>query len=171
MPESLFTFLFKYRPVVFENGRLVFEATHPLGWIGAALTVALVTTALYLRQRSRVGARTVGLLVALRIAAVAVILFALLQPALTISTIVPGENFLAVLIDDSRSMQLADDGTVARGDQALDIFTDPASELLQDLQERFTLRYYRFSDIVTRMDPSRPLAFQGRSTNTYSFPI
>jgi uncharacterized membrane protein len=165
VPESLFTFLFKYGPVVFENGRLVFESTQPLVWIGAALSVVLLTTALYFRQRYRVGAGTVGLLAALRIATVTVILFALLQPALTISTIVPGENFLAVLIDDSRSMQLADDGTVTRGDQALEIFADPANGMLQDLQERFTLRYYRFSDIVTRMDPSRPLAFQGRSTN------
>ncbi len=165
MPESLFTFLFKYRPVVFENGRLVFEASHPLVWLGAAVSVVLVTTALYLRQRSRVGARTVGLLVAFRTAAVAVILLALLRPALTISTVVPGENFLAVVIDDSRSMQLADDGSVTRGDLALSAFTDPSSSLLSDLQERFTLRYYRFSDIVTRMDPLRPLAFQGRSTN------
>ncbi|MCH8922150.1 MAG: type II secretion system F family protein [Planctomycetes bacterium] len=42
MPESLFTFLFKYRPVVFEHGRLVFETARPVVLLLAALAVALV---------------------------------------------------------------------------------------------------------------------------------
>ena len=165
MPESMFTFLFKYRPVVFENGRLIFEATRPLAWMGIAAVIVLATTMVYLRQRSRVGRGMVGLLVALRAASVGVLLFAILRPALSISTIVPGENFLAVVIDDSRSMQLADDGSVTRGDLALSTFTDPSSSVVTDLQERYTLRYYRFSDIVSRMDPTWPLGFRGRSTN------
>ncbi len=165
MPESLFTFLFKYRPVVFERGQLIFEASRPLVLILSALAAALVLATMYYRQRARVGRTTVFALTAARTLLLALLLLALLRPALTISTVVPGENFLAVLIDDARSMRLVDDGATTRGTQALEAFTAGSSELLAGLQDRFTIRYYRFSDITTRMDPSQPPAFDGRATD------
>jgi uncharacterized membrane protein len=164
VPESLFTFLFKYRPVVFERGQLVFEASRPMVLILSALAAALVLATVYHRQRTRVGGTTVSVLTAIRTLILALLLLALLRPALTLSTVVPGENFLAVLIDDSRSMRL-DDGATTRGAQALEAFTAGSSELLAGLRDRFTVRYYRFSDIATRMDPSQPPAFDGRATD------
>jgi uncharacterized membrane protein len=164
VPESLFTFLFKYRPVVFERGQLVFETSRPMVLILSALAAALVLATVYHRQRTRVGGTTVSVLTAIRTLILALLLLALLRPALTISTVVPGENFLAVLIDDSRSMRL-DDGATTRGAQALEAFTAGSSELLAGLRDRFTVRYYRFSDIATRMDPSQPPAFDGRATD------
>ncbi len=160
--ETLFTTLFKYRPVVFEDGRFAFEAGRPFVVLTLGLALALVTVVIYLRQRPRVGNRLVAFFAALRLLAMALFVFVLLRPVLRISTAVPGENFLAVLIDDSRSMQLAGEGSASRGSQALGAFTAETSELRRRLEERFTLRYYRFSDTVTRMDPARPLAFEGR---------
>ena len=164
MPESLFTFLFKYRPVVFERGQLVFETSRPMVLILSALAAALVLATVYHRQRTRVGGTTVTVLTAIRTLILALLLLALLRPALTTSTVVPGENFLAVLIDDSRSMRL-NDGATTRGTQALEAFTAGSSELLAGLRDRFTVRYYRFSDIAARMDPSQPPAFDGRATD------
>lgn len=165
MPESLFTFLFKYRPIVFERGRLVFETSRPIVLLLAALAVVLVLGTVYLRQRARVGGSTVAVLTAIRTLIVALVVLALFRPALTISTVVPGENFLAVMIDDSRSMQLADDEAVTRGVQALEAFVTGSSEMLAGLKDRFTIRYYRFSDITARMDPSHPPTFSGRATD------
>ena len=165
MPESLFTFLFKYRPVVFEHGRLVFETSRPVVLLLATLAVALVLGTMYLRQRARVGGSTVAVLTAIRTLILALLVLALLRPALAISTVVPGENFLAVMIDDSRSMRLADDEAVTRGTQALEAFATGSSELLDGLKERFTIRYYRFSDVTARMDPSYPATFDGRATD------
>ncbi len=113
MPESLFTFLFKYRPVVFERGQLVFETPWTMVLILSALAAALLLATMYHRQRTRVGGITVVVLTGIRTLILALLLLALLRPALTISTVVPGENFLAVLIDDSRSMRLVDDGATA----------------------------------------------------------
>ncbi len=163
MTEAIFSFLFKYRPVVFENGRFALETTRPWLVVAAAAVVAAATAALYLRQRSR--RRGVVALIVLRTLAVAAVAFVLLRPVMRVSTAVPGENFLAVLVDDSRSMQLADDGAATRGSQALDALAAPASELRERLEERFTLRYYRFSDAVARMDPGEPLAFDGHATD------
>ncbi len=47
-------------------------------------------------------------LVALRLATLAVIAFCLLRPALILKAAVPQQNFLGVLLDDSRSLQIAD---------------------------------------------------------------
>ena len=165
MPESLFTVLFKYRPIVFENGRLGFEAAYP--WIIAAVALAVLsaTAALYLAQRSRIGARRVAILTAHRSLAVVLLAAALLRPVLRISAAVPGESFLAVLLDDSRSMQLADEGDATRGARAVASFTAPESELLAALQQRFTLRYYRFSSVASHFDPTQPLTFDGHSTD------
>lgn len=164
MPETLFTTLFKVRPVVFEDGRFAFEAGHPYAVLvlGAALLVG--TAALYHRQRGRLGPRWVALLAILRGLAVALLVFVLLRPVLKISTAVPGESFLAVLIDDSRSMQLAGDGPVSRGAQAAETFLAEGSALRRRLEDRFLVRYYRFSDAAARIDPSRPLAFEGSSS-------
>ncbi|HEX9735353.1 MAG TPA: hypothetical protein VGG06_25575 [Thermoanaerobaculia bacterium] len=161
--EPLFTFLFKYRPVVFEDGRFAFETAWPSLVVLGSLAVAALSAAAYLRQRGRLGRRVV-LLVALRTLAVALVAFALLRPVVRISAAVPGENFLAVLLDDSRSMRLADDGERSRGERALADFTGD-SQLLRRLQERFTPRYYRFAGAARRMEPAAPLAFDGRASD------
>lgn len=162
--EPLFSFLFKYRPVVFEDGRFAFEAAWPSAVVLGALAVAALSGAAYLRHRGRLGRRVV-LLIGLRALAVALVACALLRPVVRISAAVPGENFLAVLLDDSRSMRLADDGERSRGDRARAAFAGDASELLRRLRERFTLRYYRFAGAAARLDPAAPLAFDGRATD------
>ena len=127
MTDALFTFLFKYRSVVFEDGRFAFESSRPWLVTMAAVAVVLAAAAMYLRQRSRVGTRPVALLVVLRTLAVALVAFALLHPVISISTAVPGENFLAVMIDDSRSMQLTDEDESSRGSRALTAFAGESS--------------------------------------------
>ena len=52
-------------------------------------------------------ARDRAVLIALRLAALAVVLFCLLRPELILKAAVPQQNFLGVLIDDSRSLQIA----------------------------------------------------------------
>ncbi len=164
MPESLFTALFKYRPIVFENGTFAFEGGPWPAMVFAGLAGAVVLGAMYRRQRDRVGTRMVWTLTGIRVAVLALLLFALLRPALVISRVIPGENFLAVIIDDSRSMQLADEGIQSRGQNAYDAFS-PSGEAVEQLGERFTVRHYRFSDVAARMDPGLAPSFQGRSTN------
>ena len=109
MFESLFEFLFKYRPLIFDQGELALRAS----WVGllaiaAAAGAAYLTLRTYLAVRGNSQRLDRAVLTAIRITALGVLAFCLLRPVLVLSSVVPQENFLGVLIDDSRSMQIAD---------------------------------------------------------------
>src|SRR5829696_2661088 len=115
--EALFEFLFKYRPVVFEKGRLAFAAG--LGTyivVGVVLAIGVAALIAYARLRMRGGPRDRAVLMALRVAALAVALVALLHPVLVVSEAVPQRNVVGVLVDDSRSMRIADLNSTTRAD-------------------------------------------------------
>jgi len=71
---------------------------------------------------------------------IAVILFLLWHPALSVATLRPQQNVVAVLVDDSRSMALKDAGGT-RIDAAKAVL---ASGLLKGLGDRFQVRLYKF---------------------------
>ncbi len=165
MIERLFQLLFKYRPVVFDRGELVFDAPWPLAlllFIGAV--AAAVVLVLYQRTGGRLGRRDRAILAGLRIAALAILVLCLARPMLVISTIVPQENFLGIVVDDSRSMQIADEGA-PRSQWIHDQFGPEGSALLDALADRFKLRFFRFSETVERLNDAGELTFDGRQTD------
>ena len=109
MFEALFEFLFKYRPLIFDQGAFALRASW-FGFVAAAAAAAgaFLTFRTYLQVRGNSKPFDRAVLAGVRIAALAVLAFCLLRPVLVLSTVVPQENFLGVLIDDSRSMQIAD---------------------------------------------------------------
>ncbi len=167
--ESLFEFLFKYKPFVFAKGDLVLAAT--VGSMAAAVLLVVVAVPV-VRQYGVVGGKStprtrVGLAV-LRAAIVALGCLVLLRPALVVATAVPQQNFVGVLIDDSRSMRVADGGTQTRAEQ-VNAWLDPeGTALLAQLEERFRLRLFKFSDVARRLDDVRELRFEGLRTNVSS---
>ena len=48
------------------------------------------------------------MLAGIRLATLLLVLFCLFRPVLVVKAAVPQQNFLGVLVDDSRSMQIAD---------------------------------------------------------------
>ena len=101
----------------------------------------------------------------LRTGLVLLVVFALLQPVLVVSSVVPQQNFVGVLVDDSRSMSLADrDGTPRSAFVASELVTG-GNTLADALSERFVLRYFRFSDVARRMDDPAELGFAGSRTD------
>ena len=163
--EAVFEFLFKYRPVVFERGDLVFGAPWPMIIIGV-VGVALVVPPLlgYARISGPLSRADRAILATLRLAALAIVLFCLFRPILVLATVVPQENFLGILIDDSRSMQIADDGDRPRSDFIFERFGPEGSELLTGLSERFKLRFFRFSESAERLASVADLTFSGHQT-------
>ncbi len=162
MFERLFEFLFKYRPLLFEQGDIAFTAPSSVYLVGAALAVAAVAAAItYARVRSKTRPADRLLLTALRLATLGVILVCLFRPVLVLSTVVPQQNFLGVLIDDSLSMQVADRDGAARRDFVVEQLGGPDSPLLAGLAERFVLRFFRFSSSTSRIDGVGNLAFDG----------
>ncbi len=164
--EGLFEFLFKYRPVLFQEGEVVLGTTWPIGILvgGVALLgIAAVVTYGVTGGKARPVERTV--LATLRLAALGVLTFALLQPTLVISSVVPQRNFVGILLDDSRSMNLPGEDGAPRRAWMEATFGPEGSELIDALSERFALRFFRFSAQTGRVDGIGELGFQGTRTD------
>lgn len=162
--SSLFEFLFKYRPVLFQEGELSFLSPWPVTMVAAAavlLGVPAVLTYALARGRSRRLDRWV--LGGLRAALFLVLFFIVMQPALVLTSVVPQRNFLAVLVDDSRSMTIDDRDGTSRAAKAAALL-DPEGDLVGALEERFALRYFRFSASAGRVDGVGGLGFDGSRT-------
>lgn len=164
--EAVFTFLFKYRPLLFEQGDVAFRPPLPavLLLVLAAGAIGLVA---WTYRRPMAKARTVDriALATLRAAAFAVLFLCLLRPVLMLSSVVPQQNYLGVLIDDSRSMRIADDGDTPRSRFIDEAFVEPDAALLSALEARFQLRFFRFSDQVDRIDGAGVLTYDGGRTS------
>ena len=166
MMEAIFEFLFKYRDLVFEQGEFAFGAPVSVRlWLGFAGLLAASAVATYTIARGKSTILDRGVMAALRVALLGMIVFSLMQPTLVISTVVPQQNFVGVLIDDSRSMALENADGSRRNDFVQEAFTPDQSELLEELSERFVLRFFRFSDVAARIDGPGEMTFDGTHTN------
>ena len=117
MFDAIFQALFSYRPVVFQQGEFRFDiSTGSLvaAALAGAVMVAAAVTYRGVRGKGRLRDRVV--LTVLRMAALALVLFCLFRPTLIVRAAVPQQNVVAVLLDDSRSMQIPDWGGQPRGE-------------------------------------------------------
>src|SRR5688572_2839500 len=106
---SFFELLFKYPSFVFEQADFAFAASRSMTMIIAVIAALAVGALITYRGIATPGAlRDRLVLVSLRLGLVAVLLFCLFRPSLILKAAVPQQNFLGVLIDDSRSMTIAD---------------------------------------------------------------
>jgi len=171
----VFEFLFKYRPVVFERGDLSLALpmwAFLLALLASGLVVVFALD--YRRIGPSVTTRDRWILTGLRAAAFSVLVFVLFRPILLVSTVVPRRNFVAVLLDDSQSMRVADEGDGTRAQRILEWFASPtdseqpdggAGTLRRELEDRFRLRLYGFSSDADRVDGPEALAFDGSRTS------
>lgn len=164
--DSMFEFLFKYRPVVFEKGHLAFAARWPVYLaILAGLAVAVPALLTYARVRPKSGARDRLILGVMRTLVLSTLLFCLFRPMLLLSAAVTQRNFVGVLLDDSRSMQIADGpGGAARSEFVSRSFGKD-SALLRALSEKFLVRFFRFSGTAERMTDVSELHYTGAQTH------
>jgi uncharacterized membrane protein len=165
--ETLFQFLFEYRPDVFRQGDFRFAppAGAPVAAVVviAALAIAFVS---YRVLRSRVLWRERALLGGLRIAALAIILFCIFRPVLVVKAAIAQQNVVGILIDDSRSMQLPENnaGTATRADRVRQSFGNPDSPMMKALSDKFLVRTFRFSSASARVSSPADLTFNGTQT-------
>ncbi|HUA21327.1 MAG TPA: vWA domain-containing protein, partial [Bryobacteraceae bacterium] len=149
----MFEFLFKYPPTVFAKGTFVLLGEWPL-WALVALLIAATAGlgwVIWRRRRSIAstirGPRTAAVWL-LQSLLVCILLFLLWQPALSIATLRPQQNIVAVVIDDSKSMA-TEEGGQSRKDQVLKTLNDG---LLKSLRAKFQVRLYRLGDHLERID-------------------
>lgn len=162
MFDNVFEYLFKYPQVAYERGEIIWSGSWPpLLLLGVFVAGAGLVYASYRWGRARTSVAATWTLVLLRAAGLAVLLVCLLRPTLVLSTAVPQQNVAAVIIDDSRSMEIPDEGSRPRAEVARELFASEESALLESVSERFMVRHFRFSALAERLRDSGELDASG----------
>jgi uncharacterized membrane protein len=157
----MFEFLFKYPATVFSKGQFVLLSAWPAWVLGLAIVAIAVGLGWHVRQRRGflTGARPVAIWL-LETLLAALMLFLLWHPAISIATLRPQQNIVSVLIDDSRSMSLKEDGKT-RLEQATSGLNNG---VLEALRKRFQVRLYRFGKDADRIDKTDKLTGSAPAT-------
>src|SRR5215471_21082257 len=144
----LFETLFKYKPIVYQKGHLAFQL---LGspWLYIPLAILAAAGAFYAYRNLARDKQHPGMAV-LRGLTFAPLLFIFLRPVLNISTVLPQESYLAVVIDNSESMNIRDDGKESRAEQLQKQLE--ATNFMKRLADKFKTRIYRFDSTAERID-------------------
>jgi len=161
----MFEFFFKYPRSVYARGHFAFLAAWPTWVLVLLIVVAAVGLAWLIRGRLSEAAPVmrswrVWVIWGLQSILAALVLVLLWQPAITISELKPQQNMIAVLVDDSRSMGVSEDG-VTREAQAVKTLDNG---VLASLNRSFQTRLYRVDDAAARIDSLKSLAPNSPST-------
>jgi uncharacterized membrane protein len=160
----MFEWLFKYPLPVFTKGKLVLLGAWP-GWLLVVLIVVSAGGLGWLVRRRLPGADPklrgwrAWAVWGMQSSLIALVLLLLWRPAVTVAELKSQQNIIAVLVDDSRSMAIADvnGGTrEAAAVQALDGQSNDGG-VLAGLQKRFQTRVYRIDSGVGRVEKTSML--------------
>ena len=157
----MFELLFKYPASIFHKGHFVLLTPWPLWLLAVGILAAAGLLFWHVRRNHGMlsGARPIAIWL-LETALIALLLFLLWHPALSVATLRPQQNVVAVLVDDSRSMSIADEsGTrLARAQSLLN------GGLLKSLGDRFQVRLYKFGTDAQRIQKSLEIAGNAPAT-------
>jgi uncharacterized membrane protein len=163
--DRLFEIFFKHKWATFAKGQLAF-LNRPswilLGLIAVALG-ALVYF-LYLRPGYRINSGSRWGLVALRAGLLALLTIMLMRPVVVVPSIIPKSTTVAMLTDDSRSMQLADENNRTRIQAVKDLLA-PQSNFYLKLDDKFKVNLYGFSANAAKLKDANELKAEGRATD------
>src|ERR1700735_814476 len=161
----MFQFLFKYPRSVYARGQFAFLGAWPkwmlvLLIIGAALALAWLIRSRLSQAAPVMRSWRVWVIWSLQTLLAAILLLLLWQPAITIAELKPQQNIIAVLVDDSRSMAISEDGSTRQA-QAVKALQDG---VLDGLNHGFQTRLYRVDDVPARIDGLQDLQPNAPST-------
>ncbi len=161
----MFELLFKYPRAVFNRGAFVLLNGWPMWMLGAAIVLAAAGLGWLVWRRAqgseRIGVFRGAFVWLMQTLMAALLLFMVWHPALSVATLKPQQNIVAVLLDNSASMSIADEGGSTRKDREIAVLN---SALMKDLQEKFQVRLYRMSDHLDRIEHPDQLATQLTAT-------
>lgn len=166
--ERLVQFLSGHERAVFTNGRFGFDVRpHALVIVLCALALLAFVYFAYVRPRMRVDGQTRVGLIALRSALFLLILFLLLKPVVVVPSVIPRSSTVALVADDSRSMQMTDaENGLTRLDAMRGTLFDADKPFQRRLQERFKTQAYGFSSQLDNIgDGGEELTGEGLSSD------
>src|SRR5580693_4701109 len=148
----MFEFFFKYPRSLYARGQFALLGAWPK-WMLVLLILAVAAGLAWLIRSRLAHAAPVmrgwrGWVVwGLQTLMAALLLVLLWQPAITVAELKPQQNIIAVLIDDSRSMAISEDGSTRQA-QAVQTLQ---SGVLANLNRSFQTRLYRVDDVPARI--------------------
>ncbi len=149
----MFEFFFRYPARVFSHGNFVLLGGWPKWVLYLLLLGAATALAWRIFSRLRRGSQNLehwqaAVIWLLESVVVCLILILLWQPAMVVAELKPQQNLIAVVVDDSRSMGIIEDGATReqRAKEALQ------NNVLVQLQAKFQTRLYRLDRSVARLD-------------------
>ncbi|WP_180541644.1 glutamine amidotransferase [Nevskia soli] len=149
----MFELLFKYPPAVFSRGHYLLLAPLPV-WVLLLLVIAGGALLFWnIRRHAHLLSQVRRITIwSLETALIALLLLLLWHPAISVATLRPQQNIVAVLLDSSRSMAIKDEDGQTRFDAASKLLHNG---LLDSLGRRFQVRLYRFGADAERVDQTR----------------
>jgi uncharacterized membrane protein len=164
--SNILQFLLGHHPAKWAGAKIAFGAPFPAAVMIVGL--AAITGAVWLLYRKTTVAapgRLKMTLIALKSAALAVLLACLLQPMVITSMPVAQQNEVAVVVDDSRSMTIADSETGrSRGDVARDLLYG-ANGLMDRLRDDFQVHAFRIGTGSHSIDGPQDLTIRAPRTS------
>src|SRR5262249_54247853 len=155
----------KHRWATFAKGQLGF-ANRP-SWILVAIVAAALGALvyfLYIRPGYRINSKSKFGLVALRASLLALLLILLMRPVVVVPSIIPKSTSVAVIVDDSRSMQLKDENGRSRIEAAKEILS-ANNQFARGLDEKFKVSLYGFSTGASKIKDANELKAEGAATD------
>jgi len=162
----MFEFFFKYSQAVFSKGDIGFRIVPPL--IAVLLVIASVALVLWLGYKKttlHLDVKLKSLLIGLKFVVLALLLLAILEPFVNVSQILPRKSSLIILVDDSKSMSIQDAGSDSRIGFVKNLLGDQTSGLIEQLNENFKVRMYKFSADTDHLKEVGELKAAGNASN------
>jgi uncharacterized membrane protein len=151
----MFQFFFKYPSSVFMKGRFVLLGAWP-GWLLILfIVISTVALALLIRMRlseaaPRLRTWRAGVIWLVQSLLIAIVLLLLWKPAIIVAELSSQQNIIAILVDDSRSMAIADSGSDGKSTREQAAIQAMQNGVLAGLQKRFQTRIYHLNSTITR---------------------
>jgi uncharacterized membrane protein len=161
----MFEFLFRYPRSVYSRGQFALLGAWPKWILVLLILAAAVALALLIRSRLKEAAPALQswrswVIWGLQTLMAALLLVLLWQPAITVAELKPHQNIIAVLVDDSRSMAIQEDGSTRQA-QAIQVLQNG---VLDSLNRTFQTRLYRVDDVAARIENLKDLKPDAPST-------
>ncbi len=162
---ALFEFLTGHNFVQLSEGKISFGIVVNAATIMVGIVLIIAAIWLLYRQTTVSISRLMkALLIGLRALVLLLLGFILLQPQLTTLNTLPQESYLAIVVDNSRSMTIRDmEGKQSRGKVVTELLYGE-NGLMAELQENFRLRMFGFDKDTHRISDPQDLTFTGSRT-------
>ena len=161
----MFEFFFKYPRSVYTRGQFALLGAWPKWTLVLLILAAAAVLAWLIRSRLAQAAPVMRgwrawFIWGLQTLLAAMVLVLLWQPAITVAELKPQQNIIAVLVDDSRSMGISENG-LTRQAQAVNSLQNG---VLASLNRSFQTRLYRVDAVPARIDSLKDLRPAAPST-------